>query len=746
MDSTAETTIYSGILRKKGARANVWSERFFILKGYTLYYYVKSNDTEPKGSFPLQHTSQVSSITSSNNRKRNQFLFKVTWKVDDDFDEKEDTKESAANTDGKGPPELSPKGKEKKKRDNKKEDKGLSGSKVAAVAVGGVVVGALTAGVGLLAGMMVVGMGAAGGGAAAAMNQSDAKERVLVLASDSYQEAANWVNAIEAQIQDMGDHVLGLSNVAGSSGTLRVRNHSVRPEVRLQEVEDWITTSKWKIYDVYEGVRLLQICRSSDSSSSDTTASGASLLTPISAGQAEKVPCMRVNIGVNASTADTFSSIINFSNSLQTGIIRSVRTIENIDNFTDVIHVKLEPMFLYPTWTAPRDFCLIRYWRDNFDGSYVICLDSTTHPECPSLEGYVRGELHAAYIVAPPKLKMNAIAQHNRFNAKDAEDEDGSECLLSFIAQLNPGGWLWESFGYRQAFLKEFMLHVLDVRDAMDSERFQQVQFDPVNDPKNITHSNSALSTTGGCEGTSGDAAKNEGSVATVPPPVLSPTMWMDSDATTFRVRGKDYMTSNRKCASAPALFKFIGIDLFETPEAQKNMGAHPKNRVNLAHQRGEDAWIFILNIMVPGTPYLNFVCYFQGDRELIEQDTPFGKVARPFFNGNDDEFRNNRFKLIPKIVDGNLMIKMAVKDTPTLLGNKLKQYYFKGDNYFEIDVDVGSSSVARNVVGLAIGYSKAIVVDMGFCLQGNEADELPEVLMGCCSCYHVDMSTGIKL
>jgi hypothetical protein len=29
---------------------------------------------------------------------------------------------------------------------------------------------------------------------------------------------------------------------------------------------------------------------------------------------------------------------------------------------------------------------------------------------------------------------------------------------------------------------------------------------------------------------------------------------------------------------------------------------------------------------------------------------------------------------------------------------------------------------------------------------QGNEENELPEVLMGCCSCYHVDMSTGIKL
>ena len=68
-------------------------------------------------------------------------------------------------------------------------------------------------------------------------------------------------------------------------------------------------------------------------------------------------------------------------------------------------------------------------------------------------------------------------------------------------------------------------------------------------------------------------------------------------------------------------------------------------------------------------------------------------KVARPFFNGNDDEFRDNGFKLIPKVVEGNYFIRMAVKDTPTLLGNKLKQYYYRGDNYFEVDVDVGSSA-----------------------------------------------------
>lgn len=60
--------------------------------------------------------------------------------------------------------------------------------------------------------------------------------------------------------------------------------------------------------------------------------------------------------------------------------------------------------------------------------------------------------------------------------------------------------------------------------------------------------------------------------------------------------------------------------------------------------------------------------------------------------------------------------------------------------------MDVGSSSVARNVVGLAIGYSKAIVVDIGLCLQGNEEEELPEVLMGGCTCIHVDSTTVKKL
>ena len=90
--------------------------------------------------------------------------------------------------------------------------------------------------------------------------------------------------------------------------------------------------------------------------------------------------------------------------------------------------------------------------------------------------------------------------------------------------------------------------------------------------------------------------------------------------------------------------------------------------------------------------------------------------------------------------------MKLAVKDKPTLLGNKLQQQYWKGPNYFEIDVDISSSVIAKNTVGLCIGASTSIVVDMGICLQGNEEDELPEVMLAAVTGVYLDTSLAKEL
>lgn len=714
--------IREGPLKKKKSRVNTWGERYFKLRHQSLDYYIKPNDAEPKGTFPLNHNCQVSKITSDVGKKRKQFVFKISYRIEDDGEDKDEKDNS--------PSAEAPNDNKDKSKSKKKTGGDGVGAKVAAAAVGGVVVGALTSGIGLLAGMMVVGMGAAAGGSAAAMaNSTEFKEKSITLACNTYEDAEAWVSAIEAQILELGDSVFGISSTPHRRMNVRVARAPPHPDVRIDEVEEWLNSTRWRACDIYAGLRILEPVYDEDQSYYE------SFFNPTQSKQidVQTAPCLRVNLDVNASPSDAFAAIMSYGTSMRSGIIQSMRIVENLDNQTDIVHIKLNPIFLFPTWTSPRDFCLLRYWKGNNDGSFILCFDSTTHADCPLLDDYVRGEFHGAYVIAPPKAKAgggNYVSSN-----KDNDDED-TECLISFIAQVDPKGWIWNNYGYKHSFLRELMLHVFDLRDALESERFLQAHFDPVEPAMNSTVSVAETNS----------AASPQGTMATIPPPILSPTMWAESEAASFKVRGQTYNTDKVKVSSAPSLFKLLAIDFFEVPETTHNIAGHPRNRVNMALQRGDPSWVFVVNIMVPGPPFLSFVVYFLADKSLIDADTPFGRVARPFFYGNDDEFRNNRFKLIPKVIDGNLIIKMAVKDTPTLLGNKLKQYYYKGDNYFELDVDVGSSSVARNVVGLAIGYSKAIVVDMGFCLQGNEEDELPEVLMGTCSCIHVDASTAKKL
>jgi uncharacterized membrane protein len=49
----------------------------------------------------------------------------------------------------------------------------------------------------------------------------------------------------------------------------------------------------------------------------------------------------------------------------------------------------------------------------------------------------------------------------------------------------------------------------------------------------------------------------------------------------------------------------------------------------------------------------------------------------------------------------GPWVVKMAVGNKPALIGTKLQQFYTRGDRFFEIDIDIGSSQVAARVLGL---------------------------------------------
>lgn len=45
MDTDSQEVIKEGWMRKKTGRVNLWGERYFLLKGGVLYYYLKATDT-----------------------------------------------------------------------------------------------------------------------------------------------------------------------------------------------------------------------------------------------------------------------------------------------------------------------------------------------------------------------------------------------------------------------------------------------------------------------------------------------------------------------------------------------------------------------------------------------------------------------------------------------------------------------------------------------------------------------------
>lgn len=71
------------------------------------------------------------------------------------------------------------------------------------------------------------------------------------------------------------------------------------------------------------------------------------------------------------------------------------------------------------------------------------------------------------------------------------------------------------------------------------------------------------------------------------------------------------------------------------------------------------------------------------------------------FWTGND-EYRNRSFKLFPRLCKSSWAIQAAVGKKPALIGNKkLELTYTRGENYFEIDIDLSSSSIATNILSM---------------------------------------------
>jgi hypothetical protein len=135
---------------------------------------------------------------------------------------------------------------------------------------------------------------------------------------------------------------------------------------------------------------------------------------------------------------------------------------------------------------------------------------------------------------------------------------------------------------------------------------------------------------------------------------------------------------------------------------------------------------------------------YFSGWK--APSDITWGSKEEPgVFPATD--FKNQRFKLVPTVTEGNWLVKASVPSAkPALLGQKVQQRYFKGANYIETDVDVGSSVIAQNIVGMCRGYAKNFECNIAVVLQGESIEELPERVLCGVKLVNIDVEYRRKL
>lgn len=458
--------------------------------------------------------------------------------------------------------------------------------------------------------------------------------------------------------------------------------------------------------------------------------------------------------------------------------IDSAQIIERKDGHSDVVFVKLRQEWI---WLRKRYLCMSRHWVREENGSYSVFFKSVNHKDCPPQPGNVRAIIHSGgYIITPLK------------SSKDEKPRS----LVEHVLEMDVAGWSsWFGIGLSQypVYLRDSLLEcVAGIRDFfaaqgvsgsstvvkwkiadveepssplrhviaqscpsfLDTEDVEEEFFDATNEQfENAESPRDELVIsierplcqpdylTG--DWTSEpqfnvDWTKFSGTVQSGPL-LYGDDCWSEPEANSFLVRGKTFLTDGKRVPSGPPVFHLGAMDWFHSDDRMVHLARRPQNIVQkICDQYKEKApYFFIINMQVPGAVHYSLVFYF-----VMGQKVKEGSLLHRFIHG-DDVFRNSRLTLIPGIPEGSWVVKQAAGSRPVPLGQIMEVHYYSDDNYFEVDVNMGSSSVVRGVMSMIFGYITNLVVDMAFVLKGDTEDELPEQLLGVGRCSHLSLKSA---
>ncbi|CAI0418799.1 unnamed protein product [Linum tenue] len=420
--------------------------------------------------------------------------------------------------------------------------------------------------------------------------------------------------------------------------------------------------------------------------------------------------------------------------------------VEEVDGHTAVLYHRLQ-LDWFSTVVWPRDLCYVRYWRRNDDGSYVVLFRSREHENCGPQPGYVRAHIESGGFNISPLKPRNGRPRSQ----------------VQHLIQIDLKGW---GVGYISSFQQHCLLQMLnsvaglrewfaqsDERGAppripvmvnmasasISSKKSLKLQESSVHhrsaslDQINTAGRNSAMMDEYSDEDEEFQIAEEEQESensqyeASEEEPgdkidlswfvgnlryderENARDCWKVSDGNNFRVRSKNFCFDKTKIPAGKHLMDLVAVDWFKDTKRMDHVARRQGCAAQVASEKG--LFTVVFNLQVPASTHYSMVFYFV-TKALVP-----GSLLQRFVDG-DDEFRNSRFKLIPSVPKGSWIVRQSVGSTPCLLGKAVDCNYIRGPDYLEVDVDIGSSTVANGVLGLVIGVITTLVVDMAFLVQ----------------------------
>lgn len=501
--------------------------------------------------------------------------------------------------------------------------------------------------------------------------------------------------------------------------------------------------------------------------------------------------CLLKSVGVvNANVDAVFEVVLSLDRHKRNEwdmLTSDLELVDSVDGHYDVVYGTYDPKFL-TWWNSKKDFIFSRQWFRGQDGAYTILQFPAVSKNRPRRSGYKRTKINpsiweirtlntsessTAKCLVTQMLEIRSSVwarwkrQHNSnfektipyallcqvaglreyFGANPALISDSSSPTVhSKISYISSDQAAFEECEVKDEFYDAIAND--DSLEDEDSDDDVELSKDGKIRLKNVSWAIASLA----LKRSTALVENNELNV-NFPPITIDPSQfhgslhrgmgetdtncWTTPSGQGFMIRGKTYLKDHSKIVGGDPLLKLIAVDWFKADCNIDKVALHPKCLIQ--SEAGKQLpFILIINLEIPAKPNYSLILYYAAERPVNKQS-----LLGRFVDGTD-MFRDARFKLIPSIVEGYWMVKRAVGTKACLLGKSVTCKYLREDNFLEIDVDIGSSSVARSIISLVLGYVTGIVVDLAILIEAKEETELPEYILGTVRLNRVRPDTAV--